>query len=394
MKHGEVYGVILRQLNKGQSSISLPYITSVVEGDSDDVEEAVSVLHQQGIVRKINQKEYELVCDIGQLRDFVLSCGKTAEAGLFTGEYNEFGDTPITLEDIENDRWQLYVEEKKAEEKKGDPFSAFERHRRERRRHSYELEDDDDDEDDGIIKLRVKGYLGEMNGYDPDTKSFEPEMRICFPSSDRILRLEWDEDSDGDLFLTDRGSYYEYLLERLGGESSQSAKEMADYILVDMERRSSFGKDGHKLINYLTDVKNRDRLRIEVNYYAIQFGKHLKEFDCILKHYSQPCGDINNLVNEKINTFVEEFKPEGVKLQELIRSGGAVNAVLYAICLIHPSITREQAQDTAYRLSLKHKNKVKIAGVGMELDSLVSQILGYSDRSFNMIKIDAYLKSK
>ena len=107
MKNGEIYGAILKRLNNGYSCINIDSLEGELGIDIDDVKKGVQVLYESGLLRKCNPTEYEIICDVGQLRAAILSMWRGQNDEKREIEYTDQGDTPIDLEDIASAEWTL-----------------------------------------------------------------------------------------------------------------------------------------------------------------------------------------------------------------------------------------------------------------------------------------------
>lgn len=386
MKFGEVYGAISRRLNRGISYINVDSIDEEVECTDDDIKSVADTLCQNGLARRISQSEYELICDIGQLRDFTI---KKQNEGLTEGKKGEAdseGDKPISLESIKSSEWKML---ETAESKKG-PGALSERFRRARRRASL-FDDDEDEESEEEIRQRILNYIRTLNSYNEEEKTFEPEMRVMFPDCDKPLVLDWAQDEDGDIYFSDRGALYNYLLDKMIDKESDCAKEMVNLLISQLVKSSSFSCQDNKLINYITGIKDIDRVRIEISYFAVQFGKYLNSLSWLLDEVKRSGDDPEKYLNDKIDSFTKGFV---TNIKENI--GDYVMAVgriyVQRIYAIDPRITRKQAITVINTIKSELLKDTPDPNVISGINDAISRLNIMTDKLFTIQKLETYIK--
>lgn len=386
MKFGEVYGAISKRLNKGITYININSIDDEVGCDEDDIKSVADTLCQNGLARCINQSEYELICDIGQLRDFTIKKQNEGTQCTKKAENDEKGDKPVTLETIKTSEWKLA-----SSKEENEPMSLQERFRRLGKRRHFDIGDEEDDDDDEEMRKRILEYIRAISTYNEEDHSFEPEMRVLFPNSDIPLVLDWAQDEDGDIYLSDKGALYNYLLDKMIDKEGECAKEMVTILIAQLVKSSSFSEKDNKLINYLTGIRDTDRIRIEISYFAVQFGKYLKNVSWLLDEVKKSGDDPEAYVNNKIDKFVKDFSKE---IKE--NTGDFVTMVgrvyVHKIYSIDPRITRKQGIRAINELKSELlKNGVTDANVISGINDAISRLNIMSDRLFAIQKIDAYI---
>ena len=386
MKYGEVFGAVSRELNRGKMRINLRTLESSVEADEDDVEAAMVRLWENGLVRKINNEEFELICDVSQLREFILKDHRELDESKKDGEYSNEGDKPLTLEEIKNTKWEL---DKKSIKKETSTFDSLFG-----RKSDFDPFSDGDEEEkkESVQQIRekVKGFLREMSAYDEETQSFEPDLGIVFPGSDTRLVLEWQSDEDGDLYLTDKGCFYDYLLNKMPNKENLCTLDLIDMLLTGLEKKTAFVKMEHKLGNYLTGVETRDSLRSEVNYYVYQLGGYIQELSWLLDPKLN-----EKSIEEKLEEFAESYSwDQKLSLSELLSAGARGRVYLRQILSVDPRMTRHEALRAARRI----RERMIIGQVPDHyirgIDETIEQLDGKLDRTFNMLKSTFFSKPK
>ena len=214
MKNGAVYGALLRRLNLGIKYVNWNEIDDEVKEDTDDIKEVVSDVWKDGLARRINESEYELICDVEQMRSYIQrkDCIKTGEN---VGEYDDEAEKPISFGVFSNSNWSQ-VEIKTDASKGKDIFSRYRESslsRSPRRRSSmlsaFSDWDDDERESDEERQARIKEFIERAKGSDMEKRTFEPYMDITLPDSDKKLLLGWYTDNEGDYVLNDNGIFFE-----------------------------------------------------------------------------------------------------------------------------------------------------------------------------------------
>lgn len=396
MKLGDVYGAISGRLNRGIRIFNIGVVEDEVEAEDDDIEEVASLLCKNGLARKINRYEYELICDMGQLREFIARKQNEDVSNMPGLGYSIEGDMPLTLEDIELCHWSLPLP--KVEENKNNRFArvGLSNHFRnlsnvEARHSLLDNDDDDGDEEDEARIERIIGYIKEMNNYSEEDRSFEPEMRVMFPRSQTILRLKWEPNEDGDVLLHDDECLYNYLLEYMPNKDDACNRDFVTLLLIELETKSQFARRERKITNLLIDIRDKDRFRTEVNYYVMQYGKHLNNLSWLFDAASNDGGDAQASIERKINAFIEEFKANHqITLSMTFSPSVAVRSYLRKIQGIDPRITREQAIDVAERMKeiLLCDNSPEVCTSAIR--SVIAQLNESTDRSYNVLKLDFY----
>lgn len=387
MKFGEVYGAISKRLNRGISYICISSINEEVECNEDDIKEVTDTLCQNGLARCITKNEYELICDIGQLRDFTIKKQNEGMTGEKRAEPDSDGDKPVSLESVMSSEWKLKIDDEDKKEKERLPLR--DRIRRSSRRTSL-FDDDDDDENDEEARGRIIDYLKGLRNYNEEERSFEPEMRIMFPGSDTPIVLEWATDEDGDIYLTDRGALYNYLLSKMIEPESDCAKETVLILISQLVKSSSFSSEGEKLINYLTGIKDVDRVRIEISYFAVQFGKYLNSLSWLLKEAEASGNDPVGYVNKKIEDFIKTFSTHVKEnIGEYVTAVGRI--YVRKIFEIDPRITRKQAIETINAVKKEILSDTLDPNIISGINDAVSRLNIMSDRMFAIQKLDAYI---
>ena len=100
MKNGEFYGAVLSRLNRGISYLNMKNLEDETGLDRNEVNDFTNELCKHGLARKINDTEFELICDIGQLRGFVMQKQIEDVPKFSKGEYSDDAEKPISLSDI------------------------------------------------------------------------------------------------------------------------------------------------------------------------------------------------------------------------------------------------------------------------------------------------------
>ncbi len=387
MKNGEVYGAISRRLNKGISYINIDSIDEEVECTVDDVKGVAEALCQNGLARCISQSEYELICDIGQLRDFTIKKQNEGVAGEKKEVNDSEGDKPVSLESIKSSEWKIAGPKNEKSERP----TLSERMRRSGRRVSSFF-DDDEDEDDEELRRKILSYISNLSSYNEENRSFEPEMRVVFPDSGIPLVLDWGQDEDGDIYLSDRGALYNYLLDKMIDKESECAKQTVSILISQLVKSSSFSSEDDKLINYLTGVKDIDRVRVEISYFAVQFGKYLNSLSWLLDEVKRSGDDPEKYVNDKIDSFVKGF---ATHIKE--NKGDYVTAVgriyVQRIYAIDPRITKKQAIGAINAIKAELlKDGDPDPNIIAGINDAVSRLNIMTDKLFAIQKLEVYIK--
>jgi hypothetical protein len=283
--------------------------------------------------------------------------------------------------------WKLKIDDEDKKEK--ERVTLRDRIRRSSRRTSL-FDDDDDDENDEEARGRIIDYLKGLRNYNEEERSFEPEMRIMFPGSDTPIVLEWATDEDGDIYLTDRGALYNYLLSKMIEPESDCAKETVLILISQLVKSSSFSSEGEKLINYLTGIKDVDRVRIEISYFAVQFGKYLNSLSWLLKEAEASGNDPVGYVNKKIEDFIKTFSAHVKEnIGEYVTAVGRI--YVRKIFEIDPRITRKQAIETINAVKKEILSDTLDPNIISGINDAVSRLNIMSDRMFAIQKLDAYI---
>lgn len=392
MKNGAYYGAILSRLNRGIVYLNLKTIIDELDLDRGDMGNVVDSLCSAGLARKINECEYELICDIGQLRDFVLEKQNESVSPTVKGEYSVDANKPISLEDIAGESWHVKEQEKKEE----DSFlNRMKRRRQERDRLRSIFDDDDEEESKEEICEEFKSLILSMTSYDEKTDTFEPGMRITFPDGVDRLVLGYGVDSDMDFFLTDKDSLYNYLMKRMPSPEDECTQNLIDQLLVKLARATTFMKEEKSIVNFLTGSRGLDYLRKEINYYITEYGTFLNSIAWLSELAPITSSDYKAELEEKIKAFLDE-KANHVDefAAKIVSEGSGTRGVINQIVEIDSRISKEEAYDVAMHLkSRMSEAKCDEKAIG-HIDAATSMLRAYSCSAFNAVKIDYYTNKR
>lgn len=390
MKNGEFYGAILGGLNRNISYISLKNIIDDQGLDRSDAMELVDGLCRNGLARKINDMEYELICDIGQLRDFVAEKQLESTPTEAKGEYSADAEKPISLEDIAGASWSYKEAEKKEEDS---VFNRFRRRRQERERRLSVFDDDDDDKSDVSkeeISREFKSFIMEMPTYDKETDTFEPEMRVYFPGGKTHLVLGYGIDDDDDLFLTDKGAMFRFLQSKLPFPEDECSLDLANQLLSRLARSSSFMKEDQEIINFVTGSSGMEYLRKEIDYYYLQYGPFLSSISWLVGLDSVSGEDYKAMLSQRINEFIGKCESGEISLIQTNDSTPMSKAIINHLVKIDPRITKDEAIEAAMLLKSRVSGNDKLKAAVPFVDSAINMLQAYSISTFNSIKMGMY----
>lgn len=396
MEKGEIYGALLRRLNQQVNYINCSVIEKEVEDDENDVKAFMAELWQKGIVRRINGNEYELLCTIDQLREHIIG-NDSLETGGKRGEFEDEGNKPLTIETLTDAFWKTSDEE--GEERKDSrrgPTSPRYRDRRRpfgRRPLSSFLDDDDDEDEDDIEekRKRILNYIKEMPKSNMEEHTFVPYMTVHFPNSDKQLVLNWSTDSEGDIYLSDMGIFYRYLLEKLNAGEEKNTEALATAVMNKLGRTSSFGIVDNQIRNYLTNVDDKSDFDTEVNYYASQLGSFLNDLSGLFEPLEKNSAGEKKTVQEKIEDFLEKFSIVSMVLERPSAYAERITKrIIKRFMKIDPRLTKEQLMFAIEKAKDKCLKNPDTFDKVQWLNEAINELPFYSDAVYYALMVDTY----
>ena len=329
MKNGEIYNLLLRYLNQGKTRINTERIEDEITGEESDAQAVLSFLRSSSMARKINDKDYELICTVRELRDLVLGLETDISSGDTEASYCKEADAPISFSDLVKGEWTL------AEEK------APTRHAR--RDGAEEAEEEESDEKKKERQERVKSIFKEISGYNGDAHAIPPyfaQARLPDGYDQPILR--WGVDKDNDCYITDNGAAYNYflsVLNRHGVEySAEHAKAIVRYSILWDDDLLSADKEVRALS--IENAEGKDHVYRYVSVYCAGYGRLLMNSKDIVSLLTD---NEEAEVEKKLNSFVKETNPTSL-------DGVSVAHFIGRLLSIDPRITIDQARATLKRL--------------------------------------------
>ena len=395
MKYCEFYGALLSRLNRNISYINISVLNEELGFDKSDTERLVEDVCRKGLARKINDTEYELICDISQLRDFVLELENASISATIKGDYSEDGSKPISLGEIAEGDWNIKEVEKKEEES---PFERLRRRRREGRERLHSLFDDDDDDDDEGSHERAseefKGYIMQMRTYNPEDETFEPELRAYFPGGKEYIILGYGIDEDKDLFLTDKCSLYNYLLGKMPFKEDECSKDLASQFIAKLVRSSSFMRTNNEITNFVTGSTGMEYLRKEIDYYYTQYGTFLSSIPWFVKLEPVSDEEYKTALNQKTEEFLKQCAAGEVDLSAPRGlSVSASKTIIYKIISLDPRISKDEAIEIAIRLKACASSTPSLSESVTFVDAAINMLQAYSISTYNSVKIDYFSRN-
>lgn len=395
MKNGAIYGALLRRLNLGIKYVNCNEIDGEVKEDEDDIKEAVEQVWRDGLARRINECEYELVCSIEQMRSYVQEKDRIKTSS-DAGEYDDKAEKPISFDVFSSSRWEQPAPNPKAAKSANDVFSRYREssRARTRRRCSSFLSDWDDDEEesDETRQNKIKGFIEKAKNVDLEKQTFEPYMDIYFPGTEKKFIFGWYVDSDGDYTIHDNELVYEYLKEKTNGELENG---MLTSILTRLCDDSPLSFSNKHLEDYLMRAENSEDFENALLTYINAYFGILKGLSKIVKCFERSKDEVQDAINKRVEEMLLSEKEE---IGRIVRTSPLIGLhrdtrLIDKIVGVDIRITKEQAVEAMHKLRDGiDKTSFQDYEIIRRITSIITEISGYENDEFDILKINTFIK--
>ena len=413
MIYKEAYKYLLCLMNKGVTRYTVIKAARDSELDSHEIEAASHELEERGIVRACGKRSYAFVGGIDLLRELVIS-DHTVEPFADADSDAE----PISAKDITSTEWSLVKSEEPPGRREtitrrrptfrgGRPFpNVFDDEDDNSASESsddddtdiFDTDDDDDDIDKAVerifgsprqrrsdrmdrLAVLVDSYIAQKENYDPDTKSFSPQMKICYPDGTPLV-LQYVV-KDGSHYFVDKGHLRDYLTRLAGDLPPHRVRRWIETELQALVGKLPISYDDGVIYSDIECSDDNDDLNGEVTYFVKAFENFF--FSLNERYKERELSEREEFAVTKatslfwLRTYDKDFGESGENVDACARD------LLISIARLCDEIQLSHAKDVA-------KKMVELAGCasgctnGPIFNRLVELIDGMTPMQFQIAK--------